>query len=330
MRRWCKNPPKDVQSMTMSPDGRYVYCLGQTVFVFDRVTGGKQRLPAMGNTVPFLSPDGRFLGGVHPCRTSQDAMEVTLWRVGEHHEEIFPRMRIKSQIPPFHPCFTVDGAYILLDAHPLDRRTLTPHTQLWAISTADGSTRMVHEFGPTENIWHIDSGPNGVLVSVHSRVENVKKQHLLLFTALDEPPRRIDLSLASPLFNMGMSACWLPDGRVMMQYHQGGREPGVHLQRLALPEKVICPASQRFIPCKGLCIVFSPDRQYAAMYCDNPAPPEDAPEKDNLVVICRTDTWQQTFAHPCEYQPEIRFSPDGQWLFVSGEEPLMESRESWQ
>ena len=43
MHRWCKNPPKDVQSMAMSPDGRYVYCLGQTVFVFDRETGAKQR-----------------------------------------------------------------------------------------------------------------------------------------------------------------------------------------------------------------------------------------------------------------------------------------------
>ena len=330
MHRWCKNPPKDVQSMAMSPDGRYVYCLGQTVFVFDRETGAKQRLPAMGNTVPFLSPDGRFLGGVHPSRTSQDTMEVTLWRVGETHEEAFPRVKIRSQIPPFHPCFTADGAYILLDAHPFNRRTQTPMSQLWAVSTADGSARMVHEFGPDESIWHMDSGPHGVLVSIHSRADNIHHQHLLLFTALDEPPCRIDLSLASPLFHMDMSACWLPDGQVLMQYHQGNGEPGVHLQRLALPEKIINPASQQFIPCIGPHVVFSPDGQYAALHRGNPVPPEDAPDKDNLIVVCRMNPWQQTFAHPCEYLPEIRFSPDSQWLLVSGEEPLMEPRESWQ
>lgn len=327
MRRWCKAPPKNVACMAMSPDGRYVYCLGQTVFVFDRVTGGKQRLPAMGNTVPVISPDGRFLGGIHPCSSAKDAMEVTLWRVGETHEEQFPRVRVRSQIPPFHPCFTADGVYLLLDAHPLDRRTQSPISQLWAVSTADGRARMMHAFAPDEAPHRIDCGPNGMLVSVHRRAASVNVQHLLLFSSPDAPPRRVELSLASPLFNMGASACWLPDGRVLMQYHQGGRETGVHVQAVTPEEDVIRPASQRFIPCKGA-LVLSPDGQYAAMHCINPHPPE--PELDTLVAVCRTDTWQQTFAHPCEYLPEIRFSPDSQWLLVSGEEPLMEPRESWQ
>ncbi len=329
MRRWCKNPPGCVHTMTMSPDGRYVYCGGQTVLVFDRLTGGKQRLPGLGNTVPFVSPDGRFLGGVHPVRTAKDALEVTLWHIGETHEEVFPRVRIRSQIPPFHPCFTADGAYLLLDAHPADRRTGAPVCQLWAVSTADGSARMVHEFAPSESAWHIDSGPQGVLVSVHSRAESVKRQHLLLFPSLDEPPRRIDLSLASPLFNMDMSACWLPDGRVLMQYHQGGKEPGFHLQRVMLTEDpVIRPVSGKFVPCCDLRIILSPDGQYAAMHRPNPDPPE--PELDTIVAVCRTDTWQQTFAMPCEYQPDIAFSPDSQWLLISGDEPIMENRQSWQ
>lgn len=326
MQLWCKSLPKWPQAMAMSPDGRYVYCLGQTVFVFDRLTGKKQRLPGIGNTRPFVSRDGRFLGGVHPVR---DALEVTLWRIGEAHEEFFPRVRIRSQVPPFHPCFTADGAYLLLDAHPVDRRTGTPLTQLWAVSTADGSARMVHEFAPSESAWWIDSGLPGVLVSVHNREASINRQHLLLFTSLDEPPRRIDLSMASPLFNMDMSALWLPDGRVMLQYHQGGREAGLHLQRVKLTEDaVIRPASGQFVPCRGLRIVLSPDGQYAAMHRPNPDPPE--PELDTIVAVCRTDTWQQTFAIPCEYQPDIAFSPDSQWLLVSGEEPIMEHRESWQ
>ena len=325
MKRWCKNPPKDVCCMTMSPDGRYVYCLGQTVFVFDRLTGGKQRLPAMGNTAPFVSPDGRFLGGVHPS-TSGSTMEVTLWRIGETHEEVFPRVRIRSQVPPFHPCFTADGAYILVDAHPFDRRKNTVYTQLWAVSTADGSIRLVHEFDPSESAWTMDSGPRGVLVSVRSRA--MKQQQLLLFTSLEVPPRRIDFSLASPLFNMDVSASWLPDGQVLLQYLQGGLETGVHVQRITLTEDVIRPASQGFVPCKGLRMVFSPDGQYAVMHRVNPNPQE--PEKDTLVAVCRTDTWQQTFALPCEYMPDARFSPDSQWLFIGGEEPIMEPRESWQ
>lgn len=327
MKSWCKNPPKDVCCMTMSPDGRYVYCLGQTVFVFDRLTGGKQRLPAMGNTVPFVSPDGRFLGGVHPS-TSGNSLEVTLWRIGETHEEIFPREKIRSQIPPFYPCFTANGAYILLDAHPLNRKTGTPVTQLWAVSTVDGSARMVHEFGPDEHVWHMDSGPHGVLISVHNRLDSVKQQHLLVFTMLDQRPRRIELSLASPLFNMDVSASWLPDGQVLLQYLQGGLETGVHVQRVMLAEDVIRPASQGFVPCKGLRMVLSPDGQYAVMHRVNPNPPE--PEQDTLVAVCRTDTWQQTFAFPCEYMPDARFSPDSRWLFIGGEEPVMEPRESWQ
>lgn len=327
MKRWCKNPPRNVWCMTTSPDGRYVYCLGQTLFVFDRLSGGKQRLPAMGNTVPFVSPDGRFLGGVHPC-ASGNALEVTLWRVGETHEEVFPRVKIESQIPPFYPCFTADGAHILLDAHPLNRKTGATLTQLWAVSTADGSARIVHEFAPDERIWHVDSGPRGVLVSVQNRLASVKQQYLLLFTALDQPPRRIELSLASPLLNMMASASWLPDGRVLMQYLQGGHETGIHVQRVPLKEDIIHPASQGFVPCTGLRMALSPDGQYAALHRVNPDPPE--PEKDTCVVVCRTDTWQQTFACPCEYQPDARFSPDGQWLLIGGEAPLMEPRESWQ
>lgn len=313
--------------MTASPDGRYVYCLGQTVFVFDRLTGGKQRLPAMGNTVPFVSPEGRFLGGVHPS-TKGNSVEVTLWRIGETHEEVFPRVKIRSQIPPFHPCFTADGAYILLDAHPLNRKTGAPVTQLWAVGTAEGSAFIVHEFGPDESIWHMDSGPHGVLVSVQKRVDQVMQQHLLVFTALDQPPRRIDLSLASPLFNMAVSASWLPDGRALLQYLQGGHETGIHVQRVRLTEDVIRPASQGFVPCRGLRMVISPDGRYAAMHRVNPDPPE--PERDTLVAVCRTDIWQQTFALPCEYLPDVRFSPDGQWLLIGGEAPVMEPRESWQ
>lgn len=329
MQRWCRQFPKWVHTMAMSPDGRYVYCGGQTVFVFDRMTGGKQRLPGLGNTRPIVSRDGRFLGGVHPVSTARDTLEVTLWRIGETHEEALPRVRIRSQVPPFHPCFTADGAYLLLDAHPVDRRLCTPLTQLWAVNTADGSARMVHAFAPSETAWHISSGPQGVLVSVHSQAELVKRQHLLLFTSLDEPPRRIELSLASPLFNMGISAQWLPDGQVLLLYHQPGREPGFHLQRIKLTEEnVIRPVSGQFVPCQDLHLVFSPDGQYAAMHRPNPDPPE--PELDTIVAVCRTDTWQQTFSIPCEYQPEIAFSPDSQWLLISGEEPIMEHRESWQ
>lgn len=328
MRRWCKNSPKNVFCMTMSPDGRYVYCLGQTVFVFDRVTGGKQRLPALGNSVPFVSPDGRYLGGVHPSRTSKDALEVTLWRIGEIHEEVFPRVKIRSQIPPFFPCFTADGAYILLDAHPMNRKNGTSMTQLWAVSTADGSARMFHEFDPDESFWYMDSSPHGVLVSFHNRSGNVKQQHLLVFTALDQPPRRIDLSLASPLCNMDVSASWLPDGQVLLRYLQGYPETGVHVQRITLAEEVIRPDSQGFVPCKGLHIVLSPDGQYAAMHRVNPHSPKLT--LDTLIVVCRTDTWQQTFAIPREYQPDVRFSPDSQWLLIGGENPIMEPRENWQ
>ena len=328
MRRWCKNPPKNVFCSTMSPDGRYVYCLGQTVFVFDRMTGGKQRLPAMGNTVPFVSPDGRFLGGVHPSRTSRDALEVTLWRIGELHEEVFPRVKIRSQIPPFYPCFTADGAYILLDASPLNRKTGTSMKQLWAVSTADGSARMFYEFSPAESFRYMDIGPHGVLVSIHTREDSVRQQYLLLFTALDQPPRRIDLSPESPMFNMDAWASWLPDGQVLLQYLQFGQETGVHLQRVTLTEDVIRPTSQGFVPCKGLHIVLSPDGQYAAMHRVNPNSPKS--ELNTLIVVCRTDTWQQTFAISREYQPDVRFSPDSQWMFIGGEEPIMEPRESWQ
>lgn len=326
VRRWCKKPPRDVCCMAMSPDGRYVYCLGQTVLVFDRQTGGKQRLRGLGNTKPFVSRDGRFLGGVHPSR---DALEVTLWRIGETHAEVIPRVRIRSQIPPFHPCFTADGAHLLLDAYPADRRTGAPLTQLWAVSTADGSAKLVHEFAPSESAAQIDSGPEGVLISVHSRAEALKQTYLMLFTSLDEPPRRIDLSLASPLFNMGVSALWRPDGQVLLQYHQCGREPGIHLQCVTLTEDaVIHPTSAQFIPCSDWSLTLSPDGQYAAMHRPNPDPPE--PELDTIVAVCRTDTWQQTFSIPCEYHPDIAFSPDSQWLLVGDAEPVMEPRHNWQ
>ena len=339
MKRWCGKPPKGVSCMAMSPDGRYVYCLGQTIFVFDRETGGKQRLPGMGNAVPFVSADGRFLGGVHPCRTARESVEVTLWGIGETHTELLPRKRIRSQVPPAHACFTADGAYILLDATVPVGRTGRCQTQLWAVSTADGNARMLDLVPEQMSLRSVAASAHGILLMVQDTADAAAHCQLMLLPTVDAEPQILPIDV-SGLMNLPVDAeqpttvgeywrgsrlpdcraCWLPDGRVLLEY----RALAVHLQTIS-PGGMACiyPRAEMTVP-GGFFRAISPDGLYFATGVNI------AGRMAFRVAVFRMADGVQTFSLESRFLWDLSFSPDGQWLLVSGEEPVMEPRASWE
>ena len=325
MKKWFTRLPKDVTCMSMSACGRYVYALAQTVYVLDRETGGKQRLPQLGNSEPVPSPCGRFMAAAHPCRTAATQLEVSVWQVGPEHRELFPRVRVPHDTVPSHPCFTADGAYFLLDAHYHHRRTKRDIVQLWAVSTADGNARMVYEAPEGMLIRGVSVGECGVLLTLQ-RFQPAEKAacRLIWLRELDSPPVEIPVDSTLPRssdqpFPGDLSAAWLPDRRILLAW--SGRDTA--LQWVSPEAERITPASERLLlwGFGPLGAHFSPDGRYAVAtnIINGHFSPQVGDERA-VAMVFRTSDWEMVWYRNSRFLWDARFSPDGQWLLISGDE----------
>lgn len=324
MKKWFPKPPKSVYHMDMSADGRYVYALGQTVYALDRQTGMKQRLPQLGNSEPVASPCGRFMAAAHPCRTSQNHIEVSVWQTGETHTEPFPRVRIPSQTPPSHPCFTADGAYFLLDAKPVDLRASRRFFRLWAVSTADGTARMLYDAPEGMCIQSISTGERGVMVALQRFIPADKAACMLVwFRSPDVPPVEIPCRGMLPRSaeqsgGRELAAAWQPDERILLTWT--GRDTA--LQWIDPETDHITPAAEHMLPWGNILgLRFSPDGRYAVMQnSTNGHFTPQVGDRRQAVLVFRTSDWELVWHRNTGFLWDARFSPDGQWLLISGDE----------
>lgn len=327
MKKWFPKPPKGISCMSMSACGRYVYALTQTVYVLDRETGEKQRLPQLGNSEPVPSPCGRFMAAAHPCRTAATQLEVSIWQAGPEHRELFPRVRVPSDIPPFHPCFTADGAYFLLDAHPAQQRNQRRQNQLWAVSTADGIARMVYDVPEKLHIRSITAGERGVLLALQGwPAAGGRKDEcrLVWLRDVNAPPVEIPFDAAPPehgvpLHNRDLSATWLPDGRILLAW--SGRDAA--LQWISPETERITPAAEQMLPWSfgPLGAQFSPDGRYAVVtnIINGHFSPQVGDERPAAMVF-RTSDWTLVWHRNTRFLWDARFSLDGRFLLISGDE----------
>lgn len=325
MKKWFPKPLKNVYHMDMSACGRYVYALAQTVYVFDRETGMKQRLPQLGNSEPVASPCGRFMAAAHLCRTAATQLEVSIWQVGPEHRELFPRVRVRSDIPPLHPCFTADGAYFLLDTHYHHRRTKQIINQLWAVSTVDGSARMAYETQEGMLIHGVSAGERGVLLTLQRRVpEDRAACSLAWFLSIDAPPVEIPVDGTLPYSSnlprpRALSATWQPDGRILLAW--SGWDAA--LQWVSPEAERIIPAAEHTLPWdfEPLGAQFSPDGRYVVVtnIINGHFSPQVGDERP-VAMVFRTSDWTLVWHRNTRFLWDARFSPDGQWLLISGDE----------
>lgn len=325
MKKWFPKPPKGVSCMSMSACGRYVYALTQTVYVLDRETGEKQRLPQLGNSEPVPSPCGRFMAAAHPCRTAATQVEVSVWQVGPEHRELFPRVRVPHDTVPSHPCFTADGAYFLLDAHYHHRRTKKDVVQLWAVSTADGSARVAYEAPEGMLIRGVSPGRRGVLLTLQ-RFQPPEEAacRLVWLQDLDAPPVEILfdgtlLRSSENPFSRSLSAYCLLDGRILLAW--SGRD--TMLQWVSPETERITPTAEHTLPWDfgPLGAQFSPDGRYAVVtnIINGYFSPRVGDDRA-VAMVFQTSDWTLVWHRNTRFLWDARFSLDGRFLLISGDE----------
>lgn len=301
--------------MVSAYKGRYIYCLGKTIYVHDAKTGRKTEvLSGLGNAYIAVSRNDKYLGCTHP---KKNKFEVVLFKIGEEgHEKLFS-VDIKEERGTFEqPIFTYDEKYILVSSG-------FPAVSLWAINVCTAEKKLIMKTDAHSFIRNVICNEYGIIVVLHEHINPAVDRptgRILHFSGIDSQPNVITFDKnACERLRKELHATYLESGAVelnskqlLVYYRYSGITPESRLQVIDyLQENNITPLPQATIPCSFvLRPVISSDGQYMAIVGHN------AQHGDEMVLVYRTSDWNLIYTHKEEHVWNVSFIPQTDMLLV--------------